>query len=106
MATSSFLPPHDLMAALSMAGWRVPGALVAELSEYERDFLRIEMTGLRTRDYYAQRLKMIGFSGDGRVLDAACGIGQWSIALGEVFQNVDGVDINSGRLAVARALAT
>lgn len=95
----------ELIAAVATAGWRLPAWLPATLSDYERDFMRIEMTGLRTKDYYTRRLQMIGFTGGERVLDAACGIGQWSIALGDVFQRVAGVDINTGRLLVARALA-
>lgn len=94
-----------LTNAVVAAGWRLPAWLPATLSDYERDFMRIEMTGQRTRDYYARRLQMIGFTGGERVLDAACGIGQWSLALGDYFDRVEGVDINTGRLLVARALA-
>lgn len=94
-----------LSAAVAAAGWRLPPWLPPMLSPYERDFMRIEMTGQRTRDYYARRLQMIGFAGGERVLDAACGIGQWSLALAENYRHVEGVDINPGRLLVARALA-
>lgn len=96
---------ESLLAATSAAGWRVPTWLLPMLSDYERDFMRIEMTGQRTLDYYARRLRMIGFTGGERVLDAACGIGQWSLALAESYREVEGVDINPGRLLVARALA-
>ena len=94
-----------LLADLRAAGWDVAPALLASLSDYERDFMRIEMTGLRTREYYARRLDQIGFTGGGRVLDAACGIGQWSMVLAERFKDVVGLDINAGRIGVAGALA-
>jgi len=101
--------PHrddsGLFAALGVAGWIIPETFLRGASDYDRDFLRLEMTGKRTRDYYAQRLRMLGFEGGRCVLDAACGVGQWSVVLADSFECVVGVDMNSGRLALARELA-
>jgi len=74
------------------------------LSPYEQEFVHLETTGRKTFDYYTARLKMLGFEGRTAVLDAACGIGQWSIALGCLNTSVMGVDIDTGRLLTAREL--
>jgi len=82
-------PPLDAIASLGH-------------SEYERDFLRREFEpGLQ---YYADRLRRLMFAG-GRLLDAGCGAGQWSLAASPVFERVDAFDINLPRLDVTRRLA-
>jgi ubiquinone/menaquinone biosynthesis C-methylase UbiE len=91
--------------AVRAAGWRVPEWLPAYLSSYDREFMRNEMTGMRTREYYERRLGMLGFTKGERVIDAACGIGQWSVAMAKSFEEVVGVDINTSRLLTARVLA-
>jgi len=96
----------EMTAALRTAGWHVPDTFLGGVPEYDRDFVRLEMMGRRTRDYYSRRLRMIGFGGGGTVLDAACGVGQWSVVLADLYQRVIGVDLNAGRLAMARELAT
>jgi SAM-dependent methyltransferase len=90
---------------LESAGWRFPEAVWDCLSPYERSFLLTECAGTRSVDYYVRRLERIGFAGMGRVLDAGCGMGQWAVALAGLNEEVDGVDVNVGRLLVARELA-
>jgi len=86
-------------------GWDFPRHVWPCLSQYEKSFVRNEFLGIRTLDYYSQRLRTIGFEGMQKVLDAGCGMGQWSIALSRLNQNVEGVDINMSRLLIARDLA-
>ena len=67
----------------------------------ERDFAAAEFShGLA---YYRNRLERIGFSGK-RVLDAGCGMGQYSAALAYDFERVDGIDWKTNRLDVAAKL--
>lgn len=75
------------------------------LSPYEREFYRIEVED-RSPDLYRERLRGIGFHGLGRVIDLACGVGQWSLALAELNDSVVGVDIAPHRLFMANALAS
>lgn len=71
-------------------------------SDYERKFIQTEYGfGL---PYYLNRLDQIMFSG-GQVLDAGCGVGQWSIALSQRFERVESIDLNRGRLAVLQYVA-
>lgn len=71
-------------------------------SGYDKDFVAMEFgPGL---DYYVGRLDRLCLRG-GRVLDAGCGMGQWSLALSRRFARVDGVEINAKRLAIASHVA-
>lgn len=97
--------PRELSDLVRDAGWSVDDDFLLGVSDYDRDFMKNELTGSRTKDYYARRLDMIGFDGGACVLDAACGVGQWSVVLSERYTKVVGVDINAGRLAVARRIA-
>ena len=88
------------------AGWKLPRAVWDNLSEYERSFAHIELSDRRTRGYYRSRLRQIGFINLDCVLDAGCGIGQWSIALGDLNAHVLAVDLNPTRVNLARGLAS
>jgi len=90
---------------LEACGWSVPEDFLDGLSDYERDFIRLEFTGRRTHQYYLDRLRYLDFCGMERVLDAGCGMGQWSVALAAHNALVFGVDLNAGRLALAKRLA-
>jgi len=85
-------------------GWQVPDDLLENVSDYERDFMRLEFTGQRTFDYYRRRIAYLGLTGLDRVLDAGCGMGQWALALAEFNGQVEGIDLNEGRLAIGRRL--
>lgn len=86
-------------------GWRIPFDEVQALSKYERSFFSNEFLGQRSFPYYLKRLEKLGIKGKIRVLDLACGMGQWSIALAELNQKIDGVDLSSDRIEFAKRLA-
>jgi ubiquinone/menaquinone biosynthesis C-methylase UbiE len=86
------------------SGWLVGADFLDGLSEYEREFMRIEFTGQRTRSYYGKRIAYHGITGCDAVLDAGCGMGQWSVALAGVNKHVHGIDLNEGRISVGRKL--
>jgi SAM-dependent methyltransferase len=53
---------------------------------------------------YVARLRDIGFSDVGCVLDAGAGMGQWSVALATLNRDVWAVDIDSGRVSVVESI--
>jgi SAM-dependent methyltransferase len=53
---------------------------------------------------YKQRLVALGFSRCQRVLDAGCGMGQWTMALADMNNSVHGLDVSSDRIEVARLI--
>lgn len=75
----------------------------ALLSPFQAEFLRLEFQ--RPLDLYVRRCQAMGLCGQDLVLDAGCGMGQWSIALGLLNRTVVGVDFDSVRLGVAERLA-
>ena len=54
---------------------------------------------------YVERLIGIGFNDQGKVLDAGCGYGQWSIALECLNNNVVGIDIEPKRIEFCKLLS-
>jgi SAM-dependent methyltransferase len=54
---------------------------------------------------YINRLKIIGFEGFNKVLDAGCGFGQWSMALSKLNNEVVGTDVASERIIISSSLA-
>ena len=89
---------------LKEAGWAFPEEAYNCLSDYEKDFFELEFTGVKTLEYYKHRLRMLGYCDKHKVLDAACGMGQWSAALADLNEQVVGVDINVGRLLISKDL--
>lgn len=87
------------------AGWNFPPDLWSTLSDYEKSFAVLEFAGIKTPNYYRERLTALEFVGRGRVLDAACGMGQWANALAELGNEVEGVDLMESRIDVAKALS-
>lgn len=87
------------------AGWQFPNYLYNCLSSSQQSFVVDEFTGKRTLANYKKRLQHLGFEEMDNVLDAGCGMGQWSYALAQLNKNVEGVDIDAGRLIVATELA-
>jgi SAM-dependent methyltransferase len=71
-------------------------------SATQRDILQARSEYKRGLDHYRLRIKAIGFTGYDRVLDAACGYGQWTIVLSEHNTWVSGLDMNPGGLEIAR----
>ena len=98
------LTDYDL-ERIHAAGWNFPPELWATLSDYEKSFAVLEFDGIKTPSYYQERLTTLGFARRGRVLDGACGMGQWAIALAELGNEVVGVDLMESRINVAKALS-
>ena len=96
---------NSIKQAIAKAGWIFSNSVWDCLSDYEKGFVLNEFTAQRSVDYYIRRLKYIGFTGMERVLDAGCGMGQWTLALSYLNKNVIGIDLNTGRLLIARALS-
>ncbi|OLP16499.1 hypothetical protein BST81_21210 [Leptolyngbya sp. 'hensonii'] len=66
-------------------------------TEYEKEFIEMEYeAGL---PYYLARLDRLMFSGQ-RVLDAGCGVGQWTVALAQRFEQVESIDLKEDRLDI------
>jgi SAM-dependent methyltransferase len=95
---------RDDLAKIEAAGWRFPAFVWDKLSPSERTFALLEFSGARQAEFYRQRVRAIGFTSSQRVLDAGCGMGQWSLALAEVNSFVEGLDLNDDRLWVATHL--
>ena len=68
----------------------------------DRDRLQARTEYGRGLEYYRRRIEAIGFAGQSRVLDAACGYGQWTVVLSEHNHWVDGIDCNPGGLEIAQ----
>ena len=82
-------------------GWSISEEHFLSREAYEREFLNIELGSYRSQDFYRSRLEMINFSGKGTVLDAGCGVGQWSIALASLNKKVFGIDFSQSRIESA-----
>jgi SAM-dependent methyltransferase len=75
---------------------------LASLSVNDRSFLgRVLCT---PEVLYQDRVRAVGFEGLGRVLDAGCGFGQWTVPLSRFNGRVDAIDISSTRMQLARVL--
>ena len=83
--------------------WAISPKTLSCLSPFHRNFTELELA--RTPDLYRRRCEFIGLIDHAKVLDAGCGVGQWACALGELNEQVEGVDVESNRLWVATELA-
>ena len=73
-------------------------------SANDRSFLqRIFKNGV---DPYVARLKQYKFTESGKVLDAGCGFGQWSLALAHLNKEVYACDADSTRVAFLERIAS
>lgn len=90
--------------SLKDSEWAFPEQVWEGLSEHARQFVVGEFTGMRTPDYYRSRLDWMGFTGGEKVLDVACGMGQWTVMLAERYGQVHGVDLTPMYLEVAKGL--
>ncbi|WP_435641549.1 class I SAM-dependent methyltransferase [Micavibrio aeruginosavorus] len=101
-----YMIKDDVKARAESAGWNIKWDTWDALSPYEKSFFEIEFTGIKTVKYYEDRLRAIGFSGMDSVLDVACGMGQWSVALAALNKQATGIDMNVGRLLFANDLSS
>jgi SAM-dependent methyltransferase len=91
--------------AVAANGWDFPADVWKGLTDFQRQFAMFEFAGDRTHTFYEERLKAIGFAGMNTAVDAACGMGQWSVVLSALNTRVWGVDLQTDRIEVARRLA-
>lgn len=81
----------------------LPNYLPPELlSPYNVEFAELELA--RPLAHYEERIGAIGFASAGRVLDVACGVGQWTMVLGRHNSEVHGIDREPERLAIGERL--
>ncbi len=59
---------------------------------------------VRSVDYFSQRIKQLGLSGEA-ALDAGCGVGQWSFAMTDYFNNVFAIDYNDEAHAIVKKMS-
>ena len=85
---------------------RYPGLLAnveREIGDNAVAFLkRVYRDGLAR---YQARIDAVGLGSRDHVLDAGCGLGQWSFALARTCRRVSGIDVAPERIAVCRLLA-
>lgn len=80
--------------------WR-DAILALDLADWLRDWSLVQVD--RTQDYYISRIAQLGMQGE-RVLDAGCGMGNWSMGLARHYQRVDAIEIDRARLDVLKAV--
>ncbi|MDD3443309.1 MAG: class I SAM-dependent methyltransferase [Sulfurimonas denitrificans] len=96
-------------------GWSLSDETFNNLTDAEKDFLLFELGDKKTSyyntklppkniQYYKNRLEAINFTNYEVVLDAACGIGQWSYALSLLNNKVIATDYSTGRIETAKEL--
>jgi ubiquinone/menaquinone biosynthesis C-methylase UbiE len=86
--------------------WGISRELFNLLDSTEQKFVLNECGGEWNFEYYRERIKRIDFVNFEVVLDAGCGIGQWSVALASQNELVEACDINMSRLMIAREIAS
>jgi len=74
------------------------------VGEYDRWFTHFHCG--QVLEFYLERIKAIGFFDKQNVLDVACGIGQYSLALALLNKTVQGLDLKSSRIEIARQLCS
>jgi len=70
----------------------------------EEDNFYYNQFGLRGLKYYYDRINGMKIKGD-KALDAGCGVGQWSFALKNHFNSVDGIEINPSALEYLNSIS-
>ena len=93
------------LARIHEAGWPLPEEVWTCLPTQQQSFLARELGADRPATYYEQRLRAMGIADSRLVVDAGCGVGQWSLAASSLNVKVIGVDKSATRLLVATALA-
>lgn len=86
-------------------GWLVDLLIYNNLSEYEKSFIDLELGNYKSLQFYKDRLSYIDFENKENVLDAGCGIGQWSIALASLNKRVNSIDLMPSRVHFASKMA-
>lgn len=95
--------------------WNVPNFLEVLGDEYSKEFAMAEFSSIksgshfssgvgRSKENYIKRIEAIGFINKTKILDAGCGMGQWSCVLSLYNQEVFGIDQSEHRLNIAKYL--
>jgi ubiquinone/menaquinone biosynthesis C-methylase UbiE len=84
--------------------WNIPEDYYNSLTDFEKEFLDLEFTGIRNPENYIKRINFLGFNNQEVVLDAGCGMGQWSLAFATTCQKVFAIDKNESRTKIAKEL--
>lgn len=99
----------DRLSRVQGRGWPLDAHVWRSLSDYDQEIAEQKLVGVGRNDYspvyYRRRLQMIGFRNLGRVLDAGCGLGHWTIMLAELNGFAVGIDPSLDRLRVGQAMA-
>lgn len=85
--------------------WNLDKDFLCSVNDFDISFIVNELTPPKTPYYYLQRLENIGFVGLDHVLDAGCGIGQWSLGLAKKNTLVTSIDPLKSRLDCAKKIA-
>lgn len=94
-----------LTSSLFVNGWPVSADVICSTDKATKDYVAIELAGAsRAKIAYEQRVRFLGLTELGMVLDFGCGIGQWAAVLSELNDRVVGVDKSLPRLRFARSL--
>ena len=72
------------------------------IPQYDLDYAKMEYG--RGLEYFENRVKALNFTGKDKILDAGCGVGQWSLIFSRHNKEVAGVDIREERLNIAGKL--
>lgn len=93
-----------LIDNLNDADWNFPVGILPMLSDYERSFVELEFGNKRKLQDYIDRINYLGLNQQGKILDAGCGMGQWTLAFAKLNEFVSSIDISSSRIMVANEL--
>ncbi|WP_104721203.1 class I SAM-dependent methyltransferase [Helicobacter mesocricetorum] len=77
---------------------------IAELSPKETNRNVFSSAFGRGQKNYVKRIEALGFVGKEKVLDAGCGMGQWTYILSQYNKAVVGVDCSEHRIKIAKYL--
>lgn len=96
---------QELLKKLALTNWSYFQEIIDFLSPYDKKFIEIEFTQNKTIDYYKNRLSNLNLINLDSILDAGCGMGQWSLAMSHLNKNIFGIDVCTQRLFIANHLA-
>ena len=91
------------MGAISRTALDAVLERAAYLHGDDRDFFR--RVWATDPEVYRKRIGAAGFEGLGRILDAGCGFGQWTLPLAETNAHVQAIDVSDARIRIVCDLA-
>lgn len=85
--------------------WLITPEIKSKISIKDSKFIELELSQGRTIENHNSHLTKIGFTNLEVVLDAGCGIGQWSISASYLNSTVKAIDVNKERIEFAKNVA-